>query len=368
MKLNEQERELVENNMGLVNVHIKRFVGVPRTPTRQREYDDLFQEGCLALMESAKSYDAGRHGPFAAYALPRIHHAVSIALYERFATVRVPAKSVKRAKQRLREDPERHRPEPALADTHNFSHDGQIRDRRPTDRHRPASAVVARRTAGVGEGMSLGMRLRAKYEAAVREAARRIVRGGRGRKDRKDLVARFVEERLLIPDPESQTAKRQLARDFGCSIGRVQSCEESLKTEIRSLLEADAEFSVLLRVARTEDTGIEAPLDPSTKRKCREAAGSDFGRRLGRLVVERQALILHDLVLAVLGRPTGVAGRLFGRLDDAGRVRLLGMLLDEERRGKQQGQGVRAQRPGTSESSHAARADRAASGTPRPEA
>ncbi len=326
MKLTEEQRALVEQNLGLVNVHIRRFVALPRSPHRQREYDDLYQEGCLSLMESAKTHDPARHGPFAAYAIPRIHHAISMALYERFSTVRVPAKSVKRARQRQRDraGDDRHRPEPALVETHNFSDESM--DARVSTRSRPCPPGACR--AAGGEGI-IRARLREKYQAAVREAADRVCASGRGREDRHALIKRFVEERLLIPEPGAQTSKRQLARDFSCSIGRVQSCDDALTGEIRGLLGADDEFRALLHLARQEDEGMDAPVEASAGAKLTRAALDGFARRFARLPAGVQADVLRNLVCTVLGSLSDFARRLFGQLDVRQRAHFLGAVLGD---------------------------------------
>jgi len=46
-RLPRTQQELVRRNVGLVAVHLKRHVGDLAVPRRDREYEDLFQEGCL---------------------------------------------------------------------------------------------------------------------------------------------------------------------------------------------------------------------------------------------------------------------------------------------------------------------------------
>lgn len=333
MKLNEEQRQLVEENTGLINVHIRKFVSLPRSPHRQREYDDLFQEGCLALMQASQTYSEDRHGPFAAYAIPRIHHAVSIALYERFATVRVPAKSIKRARerQRNRHESDRHRPEPALVDTHNMadgSYDGPVAC---ANRHRPSATGGSAGRPWRGKSPTLRDRLREKYEAAVREGAARIAASGRGRQDRGALIQRFVEDRLLIPEPSSQTSKRQLARDFECSIGRVQSCEETLVAEIRNLLSEDDEFKAVLGFSRSEEDGMDAIIDDAVVRELDHVARDGFAVRFAALPAESQATVLRELVRRSIGSLSRFAARLFRQLDMAGRAHVLGIVMDAAR-------------------------------------
>ena len=336
MKLTEQQRQLVAENLGLVNVHIRRFVAVPRSPSRQREYEDLYQEGCLALIQAAKTHDPVRHGPFAAYAIPRIHHAISVALYERFATVRVPAKAVKRARRRQREavDSPRHRPEPALVSIHGLADESPDGATDLEARHRPGGTMRSAGRPWCGDPPTIRNRLRRKYEAAVRVAADRLSGGGRGREDRDALIRRFVEERLLIPEPDAQTPKRQLAREFRCSIGRVQSCEDSLVAEIRSLVNADEEFGAMIALARREERGMDTVLDPSAAAELERQALDGFARRFARVPPDRQGAILRDLVRNTIGSLSGFARRLFGQLDQRRRYELLGILKEDRAAGE----------------------------------
>jgi len=331
VNLTEAQRELVEQNLGLVNVHIRRFVAVPRSPSRQREYEDLYQEGCLGLMQAARTHDPGRHGPFAAYAMPRIHHAISMALYERFSTVRVPAKSVKRARERQRACPasDRHRPEPALVETHSLAEGSLELGASDQARHRPIAGAWRAGRAWRGERPTVGKRLRIKHEAAVREGGERLSATGRGRQDRAELIRRFVEERLLIPEPDAQTPKRQLARDFDCSIGRIQSCEDALMTEIRALLTVDDEFQALLGLARQDDEGMDLIIDERCAAKLERSALDGFARRFARLPADRQAVVVRDLLRATMGSLARFARRLFGQLDVRHRARFLGAVMGD---------------------------------------
>ena len=90
--LTDEQRRLVRENIGLVSVHLRRYVGNLAFPRRDREWDDLFQEGCLGLIQAAAAFRQERGIPFAAFALARIHNAVSRALHCKFSTVHVPPK------------------------------------------------------------------------------------------------------------------------------------------------------------------------------------------------------------------------------------------------------------------------------------
>ena len=77
--LTETQRRLVARNLGLVGLHLRRNVSNLAAPRRDREWDDLFQEGCLGLIQAAILFREDRGIAFAAFALPRIRNAVSRA-------------------------------------------------------------------------------------------------------------------------------------------------------------------------------------------------------------------------------------------------------------------------------------------------
>ena len=94
--LTDDQRRLVRDNLGLVGVHLRRHVRGLDAPRRHREWEDLFQEGCLGLMRAAVAFDPARGIPFAAFALPRIHNAVSCALEEKFSMFASPKRRRRR--------------------------------------------------------------------------------------------------------------------------------------------------------------------------------------------------------------------------------------------------------------------------------
>ena len=59
-------RQAVEENIGLVHLCARRFLG------RGVEYDDLFQAGCLGLIKAAENFDTTRGVKFSTYAVPVI--------------------------------------------------------------------------------------------------------------------------------------------------------------------------------------------------------------------------------------------------------------------------------------------------------
>src|SRR3990172_3464145 len=95
--LTDEQRRLVRDNVGLVAVHLRRNVANLIHPKREREWEDLFQEGCLGLIRAATAFRAERGIPFAAFALPRIHNAVSRAILTKFSTIYVPPRRPSRS-------------------------------------------------------------------------------------------------------------------------------------------------------------------------------------------------------------------------------------------------------------------------------
>ena len=101
--LTAEQKTRVEQNLGLVGLCLKKIPSVPAQPMTRCEYDDLFQEGTLGLMRAVVRFDPQRNRTFVAFALKHIHGAVSRALVDRFATIRVPVKAVKQARREFRE-------------------------------------------------------------------------------------------------------------------------------------------------------------------------------------------------------------------------------------------------------------------------
>jgi hypothetical protein len=339
--LDNHQRQLVGQNLGLVAVHLRRFVPNLRDPRRDRDWDDLFQEGCLGLMQAAASFREERGIPFAAYALPRIHCAVSRALHRHFATVTPPPRPrTRRPSKRLgsasdddgaatreREAP-RHDPnsspgsgkepgsQPAPGAPRAAGRVGRAPWNRRGERHHVdadpeasareaprrwtvhafselsgAPAVVAPQAPAAVEPDELppdgsaevdemiGDRLREKYERAVRSAADAAARCVSPRGDRGELVRRIVEDRLLIPQDEQRAALRQIARETKSSYARVAQCERGLLGAVRALLDRDAEFALLRAASRADAAGTQRRMDRDLSRELDARAADAFVER-----------------------------------------------------------------------------------------
>ncbi len=309
--LNKEQAQLVEEHLHLVRGHLRRHVQCPSRPTRSREKDDLYQAGCLGLIEAARLYDGDRGIPFSAFALRRIHHAVSRTAYEGFSTVKVP----------MRKQMEQHKQEASVSASvpvarmpvvHSLEDDPPTR--RPDARSDPS-----------GDG-TIAARLRQKYISAV-ERARQVARAGRSRRgDRSLLVDRVVEDRLMIPDDEHKTPLRQIARETESSYARVADCEKRLVAEIARLLEHDRECRRLRARARDSDHGMATRLDETSRD---EQLAIRLQDALSALPEAEAAGALWRALQLTGGDPGVLLGRLFARLSTADKERVCEQLEDK---------------------------------------
>jgi len=264
-RLSARQRALVRDNIGLVAVHLRRHVANLAVPQRDREYDDLFQEGCLGLMRSAVQWDAASGIPFAAYALPRIHNAISMALQCKFATIYVPPRRPKRGgSARVAEASEQ--PYRLRIRTMSNLQWNTVPDRSSRASRRESAETV-------------GDRIRETYERAVRRAEAMIMHRPLGRRDRRELMRVIMRERLLVPDEEARRPLRQIARDTSSSYARVAQCAAQLTEVAQQLLERDPEFQALMDVVRHHPEGFAAPIDEGVERAMAKAAADECVRR-----------------------------------------------------------------------------------------
>ena len=264
--LTEEQRRLVRENIGLVTVHLRRHVANLSTPRRDREWEDLFQEGCLGLIKAAVRYRRERGIPFAAFALPRIHNAVSRALQRKFSTVYVPPKRTsRRGGSSTSSDPSDPRVVPK---TYSLSDEleSRLADKR---RHDPDG----------GDRETIGQRLRGKYDRALRAAGKALCAKTSTRGDRDKLVRLLTEERFLVPHDEAKRPLRQIARDTRSSYARVAQCDKQLREAIRTTLQSDPEFVELNRRIRAEPFGADLPIDLELECELARASTEELVRR-----------------------------------------------------------------------------------------
>ena len=263
--LTEQQRALVRDNLGLVLVHLRRHIRSVGAPHRDREWEDLFQEGCLGLVRAAAAYRPERGISFVAFALPRIRHMVSKAVQNAFATIRVPPKQL-----RLR----------AVA------HSPDVDQRFPAPKVYSLSAerclgLAARESRGVNGPYveTIGERLRQKFEQAARAAETELGGHISARGDLDRLVRVVTEDRLLVPRVDARQSIRSIAQQTQSSSARVTQTERRLTAMIRSVLEVDPEFKELWRLARADPMGTDVPIDAEVEGILRSAGADELLRR-----------------------------------------------------------------------------------------
>ena len=281
LPLNEKQRKLVADNTGLVAVHLRRNVPNLAMPRRDREWEDLFQEGCMGLIDAARTHREDSGIPFPAYAFPRIHNAVSRALRTKFTTVRVPLRAAPRGAEG--EDAASHRTAPHDPRVVQLAYD--VSSRIPDRRH------------GLDDGQELiGERLRDKYERALDIAEARVAGATSRRGDRQQLAHALVEHRLRIPRDEFRRPLRQVARETKSSFARVAQCEKQINASICETLDADPEFHELRRRQRLDPNGRDVVIDSAVGAALANVGNTEFRRRFEALPEPRRAKLLYRLV------------------------------------------------------------------------
>jgi DNA-directed RNA polymerase specialized sigma24 family protein len=251
--LTADQRRLVSDNIGLVAVHLRRRVFNLALPRREREREDLFQEGCLGLMEAARRWNPAGGIPFGAYALLRIRRAVARALQTGFAEPGSPPSRPRRRDpagedgggggERVRHDPGR--------PPRSFQLPRDAEARIP-DRRNPVPPT----------GETIGDRLRSKLEEATRTAADAYLARRAAVPGMAEVVRTVVEERLLVPDEDRRRPVRRIARETGATFARVDNCERVLRSLIRSRLADDGEFVDLAAAAEADPATLREPYPP----------------------------------------------------------------------------------------------------------
>ena len=288
--LNDQQARLVEENLHLVHAHLRRNTHWPNEPNRER--DDLYQEGCLGLIDAARRYDPASGIAFGAYAMRRIHQAVSHAAYERFSTVRVPMCTQR--KQRTQAQPDSNRPVAVV------SLEMDPASREPDPKTDPSARPT------------IGARLRRRYEAAVC-AARESERSTRERRgDREELVDQLIRHRLLVPSEGHKLSLREIARVTDSSYSRVAGCEKKLVGHIGRMLEGDPEYCRLSSLARQSADGVQTVLDDDLAKRFFTGR---FERTLSSLSDDERGALLWRAVALAGGEPRLLLCRLFAKLD-----------------------------------------------------
>lgn len=237
------QRDLVERHLPLVRHTLKRNRHLIRVGRDARDSHELFQEGCLALIEAVRNHDTARHGHFAAYAMARIHFALSRYVHEREYAVRVPFITQRRRKPGLATDGRRSEQAPLPTVV-------RISDQAPQAARRQARSSSASGDPTVGE------LVRERIDSAMRQVTDQLKQGRRCAPGIREVVERCVRERWSVPEPEARTSIRQLAKALNCSVGRITHCEERFKKQMAATLNDDPVYGALARKAASSQHGM----------------------------------------------------------------------------------------------------------------
>lgn len=335
--LTDEQARLVRENVGLVAVHLRTCRVRPRGNRKEREWDDLFQEGCLGLIRAARGYRGSRGIPFAAYALMRIRQAVSEAIFAKSSLMRLPvghrrsdaARSRRLASSRI--STVRFESLDAIhAESIGEEDDAAMEDAPrakaamheeltgcvcATDWHSPMNDRFDEPgTRCFAADDTVGARVRGRLSRATRTAMEAACERWCPRDDRRALAARIVEERLMVPDEDQRVPLRRIARETASSIARVMQAEQGMRRRMKKMLEADDALQALWQHARSDPRGVDAPMTPALHARLNRAEGVECLRRMNELAGAAGDTML-SLVLAMdRERMVNVLAELCGRI------------------------------------------------------
>ena len=244
------QRRVVKRNLPLVRLTLRRHPRLGEQSRTGRERGELFQEGCLALIEAVRNHDPTRHGSFAAFAMARIHFAVSRYAHERLSLIRVPFITQRRRRERKRQlQADRHHPDPPPRVLNVAEGPQHIGRSSRAQRHRdpPTSRRI---------GPTIGDLLRERLDQAAQSVVKEMKTAPRCGAGHAELVERCANERWTIPEPTARTPIRQLARALRCSVGRITHCEERYRNKLAAVLNEDHQFKTLTQLARGNLDGL----------------------------------------------------------------------------------------------------------------
>ena len=250
--MSDRQARIVESHLPLVRLTLRRHRNLAKPPHRVgRETGELLQEGCLALVEAVRSHDPRRHGEFAAFAMARIHQAMSRFIQEHRDAIRVPYITRRRRKQRCRKGgADRHSPDalPRVV---------RLTRKRMTPSQRQVQRMYAEPLSVRGEGVKVGELIRERYDRAVEQAITGMKESPRATEGNDELLERCFQERWTVPEPDVKTPIRQMAREFGCSLGRITHCEDRWRSRVAAILHEDEVWRKLVEIARRRGAGME---------------------------------------------------------------------------------------------------------------
>lgn len=270
--LDERQKKLVANNLGLIGVHLRSRVGKLPAPMRQKEHEDLFQEGCLALMRAAQQYRADKHGAFAAYALPRIRRAIYNALHRRFCLIQTPPETWAARHQPWQGGPL----EPVFQEL--------------TPRMQIADPSGGRR------GETLRHLLRRRFEEALRRALKDMDARRWPRRHPGFVMRRVVADRLMVAREEERISLRQIARECGVANSRASAYEKLLLSALREHFLADPQAAAIMRIATAGPDGLNTIADESVREQLRKVQLAAFINSFRKMARAEQAERVYSMI------------------------------------------------------------------------
>ncbi|MBX3394409.1 MAG: hypothetical protein KF841_03475 [Phycisphaerae bacterium] len=258
--LSRRQRAIVERHLPLVRLTIRRHSGLARRDRDCRDPAELFQEGCLALVEAVRSHEADRHGAFASFAMSRIHFAISRYAHEQCHPIRMPFISQRRERNRantLTYCASDCRPEEVVRPVVVQYNDTTVAY--PDEAGAAAAAAKDARSHDVPIA-TVGDLVRERLHEAVQWSVAELCRGSRSRAKTLRLVRRCLAERWMVPEPSARASLRELAGALSCSVGRITHTEARFRRIVSRKLLQDDEFVALTRLARVHPAGMKRPV------------------------------------------------------------------------------------------------------------
>lgn len=253
--LSNSQRDLVESHLPLVQHTLNRHRHLVRSG---RDAAELFQEGCLALIESVRNHDPQRHGHFAAFAMARMHFALSKFVHENDSAVRVPFITQRRKRA-------------AAVAANNRPPSAKSGAPLPVVQRLADYETAAPQVSGPNASpiVRIGELIRERLDENMKHVIHDLKASPRCAPGTRDVVELCARERWRIPEPEARTSIRKLAKELDCSVGRITHCEERYRKRMNAALSKDATYCKLRDWARRSHRGFDEPMSAERIAKLR---------------------------------------------------------------------------------------------------